>query len=264
MPAYLESFADYKAPEKAVKDLCWDKQGLYHDEVNIALEQELRKPNIYFSILKAISEGNTRITEIANRIGEDRQLVNKYIDSLMRLQFVKREVPVTEDKPDKSRKGLYFLTENFVRFWFQYVYAFRSDLEMGNFSEVSKKFKNEFNLLESNVYEEIARSHVRKNASSFIKLHRFGRYWDSEVEIDGLGFTEDRSKVLFMEAKWSNSKVRDTELTKLFAKSETLEEFMNSEKFYILYSKSGFSEKLICRAKGNKNLLLVEGIDFVE
>jgi hypothetical protein len=38
---------------------------------------------------------------------------------------------------------------------------------------------------------------------------------------------------------------------------------MNSEKFYIFYSKSGFSEELIRRAKGNKNLLLVEGIDFV-
>ncbi|MBD3329415.1 AAA family ATPase [Candidatus Dojkabacteria bacterium] len=264
MPAYLESFADYKSVNKAVENLCWDKQGLYHDEVNIALKQELRKPNIYFSILKAISEGNTRITEIANRIGEDRQLVNKYIDSLMRLQFVKREVPVNEDKPNKSRKGLYFLTENFVRFWFQYLYAFRSDLEMSNFSEVSEKFKNEFNLLESNVYEEIARSHVRKNASSFIKLHRFGRYWDSEVEIDGLGFTEDRRKVLFMEAKWSNSKVRDIELTRLFAKSEQIEEFLDSEKFYILYSKSGFSDELINCAKDNKKLLLVEGIDFVE
>lgn len=40
----------------------------------------------------------------------------------MDLDIVEREVPVTEDKPEKSKKGLYKIKDNYLRFWFAFVY----------------------------------------------------------------------------------------------------------------------------------------------
>lgn len=35
-------------------------------------------------------------------------------------------------KPEKSRKGLYFISDNLIRFWFRYVYPFKGELELEN------------------------------------------------------------------------------------------------------------------------------------
>ncbi len=264
MPAYMEQFSQFTDLEKALEEFCWDKQGLYYDEVNIALKQELRKPNNYFAILKAISLGSTRVSEIASKTGLDVQLVNKYLDTLIRLQFVRREVPVTEDKPHKSRKGIYVLTENFVMFWFQYIYSFKSDIEIGNLSQVKKKFYRDFNLLESIVYEQIAREHVLLHQDRFFHFERFGRFWNSKVEIDGVGFNHEEKKVLFMEAKWSDSRLRDRELRRLFAKAESVNGFDGYERFYLFYNKSGFTEELVDRAKDGENIFLVNKDKFIK
>lgn len=190
MPAYMQQFSEYDNILDAATNLCWDKQGLYHNEVNMALKQELRTPNNYFAVLKSIARGKTQTNEIANDTGLDSTLVNKYMDTLIRLQFVKREIPVTEEKPHKSRKGIYIITENFVRFWFLYVHAFSSDLEIDKFREVKKRFLNYFYLLESVSFEHISRDFLLFNQDKFFPFERFGRYWDSNIEIDALGYNK--------------------------------------------------------------------------
>ncbi|NCN23944.1 MAG: ATP-binding protein [Candidatus Pacebacteria bacterium] len=263
MPAYMEQFAKYGSAVEAVEELCWDKQGLYHNEVNNVLKQELRTPNNYFAILKAISWGKTQPSEIANSTGLDAQLVNKYMETLINLQFVKREVPVTEDKPHKSRKGLYILTESFVRFWFQYVYAFNSDLEIGNITQTKKRFAKHSHVLEEVVFEQVSRDFILHNQKLLFPLDSFGRYWDSQTEIDGLGFNHELKRAVFLEAKWSNSKMADTELTKLYAKAASLKEFEEYEKYFVLSNKAGFHQKLIDRSKENNQLILLEQLGVV-
>lgn len=39
------------------------------------------------------------------------------------MRYVRREVPVTESRPEKSKKGLYRITDPFLRFWFRYVHS---------------------------------------------------------------------------------------------------------------------------------------------
>jgi AAA+ ATPase superfamily predicted ATPase len=256
MPAYMQQFSQYDSVEEAVKSLCWDKQGLYRYEVSLALKQELRTPNNYFAIFKAIAWGKTKIGEIASYSGLRPQLVNKYIDTLIRLQFVRREVPVTEEKPHKSRKGIYILTENFVRFWFQYVYAFTSDLEIGNYTQVSKRFKEYSNILEAIAYEDVARAHLRTLSSKLFLYDRIGRYWDALVEIDGVGFNQVEKKIVFMEAKWSNSKQDNRTLNKLRQKAKLVPWNIDErQEYFVIYSKSGFTNDLLKLNKQKKNLL---------
>ena len=258
MPAYMQQFSQYKSAEKAVESLCWDKQGLYHNEVNFALKQELRTPNNYFAILKAIAWGKTQIGEIANYSGLEPQLVNKYMDTLINLQFVRREVPVTEDKPHKSRKGIYILTENFVRFWFQYVYMYTSDLEIGSFSQASKRFKKFGNALEAIAYEDVARAHIKTLSTKLFPFDKIGRYWDSSVEVDGVGFNHDERKIVFMEAKWSRSLQGMRALNKLRQKAKLVSWMIDDrQEFFVIYSKSGFTNALLDLSTRKDNLLLV-------
>lgn len=258
MPAYMEQMSQYKTVTEAVTNLCWDKQGLYHNEINYLLKQELRVPNKYFAILKAIAYGKTKLNEISQDSGLEPQLVNKYLDTLQRLQLIKREVPVTEDKPHKSKSGMYVLTENFVRFWFQYVYAFSSDLEIGNLKQAKAKFKQFSNILEAIAYEDVARAHMLQIQDKLFSIDRVGRYWDKNVEIDGVGLNSQAKQIVFMEAKWSNSKQDVRTLNKLREKSKLVPWHKDKRRdFYVIYSKSGFTADLLNINEVKVNLVLV-------
>lgn len=264
MPAYMKQFANYNKAVDAIEDLCWDKQGLYHDEVNLMLKQELRTPQNYFAILKAIAWGKTRVSEIAMDSGLNAQLVNKYIDTLIRLQLIRREVGVTETKPHKSKRGIYVLTENFVRFWFQYVYAFSSDLEISNIRQVKKRFLQYSNILEAIAYEQIARKDLFQKESNLFAMDKVGRYWDKDIEIDGIGFNSETKQIVFMEAKWSNTQQDIRALNKLRQKAK-LVNWNNGDRkeYFAIYSKSGFSKELLDLNKEKENLILVEQMNLL-
>lgn len=264
MPAYALDFSRFANVGSAIESLCWDKFGLYHNEVNLMLRQELRTPNNYFAILKALSWGKTKLGEIASNTGLEPQLVNKYLDTLIRLQLVEREVPVTEQKPHKSRKGIYIIRENFIRFWFQYVYAYASDLEIGNIRQAKKSFGTNAHILEAIAYEQIARDHMRLHQDKLISIDKVGRYWDKNVEIDGIGLNSGSKQAIFMEAKWSNTKQDLRALNKLKKKAELVG--WNKDKrqdYFVIYSKSGFNQDLLDYAKQETNVYLVHQVNLV-
>jgi len=62
----------------------------------------------------------------------------------MELDILQRIVPVTETNPAKSKKGLYIIKDNFIRFWFQFVYPYQNYLELDNTDMVLQKLSRKF------------------------------------------------------------------------------------------------------------------------
>ena len=142
IPAYLNRFAlhplnesqdiSQEIFEQSIKNELLTPQGYLFDEVNFLLRMELREPRTYASVLQAMAGGATRLNEISQRIGLSPTGTNKYLSVLQELGLVKRETPVTERTPQKSRKGLYKIADNYVKFWFRFVLPNRSLIESGN------------------------------------------------------------------------------------------------------------------------------------
>ena len=106
IPAYLNQFNTPQAIlEQQIKDKLLTPQSYLFDEVNFLLRSELREPRTYASLLHAIAGGATRLNEISQRVGLDPTNANKYMSVLRELGLVRRETPVTERAPQRSRKG---------------------------------------------------------------------------------------------------------------------------------------------------------------
>src|SRR3972149_9183867 len=73
--------------------------------------------------------GHPRQNEIKQAPG--REHIPPYLETLQQLHLVERIVPVTETQPHKSRRGLYRLKDNYMRFWFRFVLPNHSQLERG-------------------------------------------------------------------------------------------------------------------------------------
>ena len=133
MPYYLRAFNDNQGIFDNIRRHILDaRTAALFSEPRLLLMEELREPRNYFSILRAIAQGKTRLNEItqASGVGEV-TAVARYLDILQQMHLITRRVPATESQPGKSKKGLYQIDDHFLRFWFRYVFPNQNGLDLG-------------------------------------------------------------------------------------------------------------------------------------
>jgi len=259
MPSYLLQIDGDKTIKENIEKKIFAHTEFLHNEVEFMLKEELREPKNYLAILKAISWGKRKFGEIVNDTGLKKNIVIKYLSTLERLRLIEKEIPVTEKSPSKSRKGLYKISDNFFRFWFQYVFPFKSDLEIGRYSHVFDQFDQSFNLLESFVYEDVCQELIFDFEKEMFPIERVGRWWLSEKEIDLIGISEREQKIVFGECKWSSKAVGTNIFHDLQAKAKVVQWGKDKrEEYFILFSKSGFTADMIKFAREKENIVLVD------
>ncbi len=208
VPAYAEQAARHVSPIEAAQALALSPAGALYAEPEFLAREELRDPGVYFAILHALAGGKTRPNEIAQDAGVLRTSVGKYLDTLRRLRLVRRETPVSESRPERSRRSLYRLADPLLRFWFRYVYPNRSALEAGRSRDaLTAIVLPDLDTFMGQPYEDICRQHVIENGQRLLGWRplRVGRYWDARVEIDIVAVDAAGERAAFIECKWGRS-----------------------------------------------------------
>ncbi len=259
IPLYLLQFDDKISIDENIKEnFLVEVANLYLEPKNL-LKIELRTPAIYNSIVEAIALGNTKLNEISTKTGEDKDKVYNYILSLIDMHIVEKIHPVNEK--ESSRKTLYKLSDNLFKFWYRFIFPNISAVETG-MGEVlyHKKIKPFFSNYVSYVFEDICKEYlIRKNMKSELPIfiNKVGKWWGTskvtkqEEEIDVMALSDDG--VIFGECKYKNEKTGLQELEKLTEKANM---FKDKNKYYYIFSKSGFKKSLIDYAKENSNIYL--------
>ena len=259
-PAYLQRFNDKRTIEQNVKDEILSKNAFLYSEPRFLLMEELREPSIYFSILKAIAFGKTRLNEIVQETGiGDRHKVNKYLSVLRELHIIKRKVPLTEDKPHKSRKGIYILDDPFFRFWFRYIFPNMSYLEEGDIDYVwEEKIKPDFDSFVGFIFEDICIQKLKslnKDNKLPFKARNIGQWWDGREEIDIIAL-DGKGSFMFCECKWTVIKIGISVLDELQNKANKFPGV--TRKYFGFFSKSGFSKGIKDLSEKRKDIVLFD------
>ena len=259
-PAYLQRFSDKRTIEQNVKDEVLSKNAFLYSEPRFLLMEELREPSIYFSILKAIAFGKTRLNEIVQETGiDDRHKVNKYLSVLRELHIIRRKVPLTEDKPHKSRKGIYILDDPFFRFWFRYIFPNMSYLEEGDIDYVwEEKIKPDFDSFVGFIFEDICIQQLKslnKDNKLPFKAKNIGQWWDGREEIDIVAL-DGKGSFMFCECKWTVKKIGINVLDELQNKANKFPGV--ARKYFGFFSKSGFSKGIKDLSEKRKDIALFD------
>lgn len=245
-PAYLLQFDPLTDLWTNIKNKILLPEAYLFSEPEFILREELREPRNYFSILRAISMGKTRTSEIINETGFEKNVVGKYLSVLNDLRIIKREVPVTEKSYEKSKKGLYVMNDNFFRFWFNFVFPNKGFMEEGESKYViENKIKPDLDIFVSQTFEEVCRDYTRKGLLRGLKFNKVGRWWSRDAEIDVVGINEEENVILFGEVKWSTKKVGVDVLDDLKEKAKRVEwGDKNRREYFVLFNRKGFTENL--------------------
>lgn len=199
------------------------------EEAKSVLSEEFGKEHpAYFSIMEAVALGNSEMTTIANRSGINIKSISKYLGLLVRdFGYLDYEIPVTEEKPWKSKKGRYFLNDNFLRFWFRYIYRNRSDYEIGNYEILLDRIRKDFDSIVGKEFEKVSKQFLieeNKQDKGKPRFSKIGKWWQKDVEIDIVALNENTDDIFFFECKWKGLKESEARkiLEKLKIKSDSV------------------------------------------
>ena len=249
VPKYIEIFNPQKNVFENIKEHILEKKGYLYAEPRFILSEEVSETTTYFSILKTIASGRHKMGNIASRLMTSTQNLTGYFNMLIDLGILERRVPVTEAMPEKSKMGLYFIKDNFFRFWFRYVFANQNYLEMENTDYVFRKVKDEFDEFVSLTFEDIAANiffDQKVIRSLPFEPEKWGRWWDRKNEIDLVAINSSEKKALFIECKWSKRLVDIDVLTDLKNKASQVDWFKDErEDYFAIISKKGFTKRLV-------------------
>jgi AAA+ ATPase superfamily predicted ATPase len=236
-----------------------------YDEPRFLLTGEVNEATTYFSILQVIASGDHRVGHIARTLEMPANRLSAYIHTLEDLNFVERRTPVTSGP--KSRRGLYYISDLFARFWFRYVFPNQNYLEIGRTANVEAQLRATFDSeFTAQVFEQCCANYLwrlaDRNEIPLIPL-RIGRWWDRDQEIDIVALNQDSKDILFGECKWTQQPVGIDVLKSLYHKARQVKwQREERQEWFILFSRAGFQEALLERAshpnsKGRYDVILI-------
>ena len=268
VPKYMEFFSDGQPLYEQIKENVLSKNGFLYEEPNFLLTDEVQVPTNYFSIIKVIADGNHKLGTIAGILGLETSALTPYLKTLSELGFIEKQVPVTEKNAEKTRKGLYFISDNFLRFWFRYVYPYKGELELDNtqisLDELDKDFKEKFVAF---AYEDICKEIFARLCSDKaidFTPSKIGSYWlndkSGNTQIDVMAVDTVNKRLFAGECKYHNQPIDADVYFELVKKVDNSSEIKSAFKGYTViygvFSKSGFTSRMTDISNSNPNLFL--------
>jgi len=189
------------------------KYSIFLDEGKNRLIEEFGKEyTTYFSILSLIASSKTSKSSIES-------ILQKNISGhLFRLEkdynIIKSIKPIDAKINSKTQK--YEIIDNFLNFWFRFIYKYQSFIESENFDGLKFIINRDFSTYKGRILEKLFIELLKnKNYSSI------GSYWErnNKNEIDIVAIDNINHKIFIAEVKLNHSRLS---LNKLIQKSEKL------------------------------------------
>ena len=261
VPKYIEIFSESPDIYTAIGYNILNRSSYLYDEPNFLLQQEVTEVGSYFSVIRAIATGHSKLSAIASVLEVKQTNLSKYLKTLIDLDILEREVPVTVDNPEKSKMGLYKIKDNYLRFWFAFVYPNRSYIESGHREIVLNKIRNSFISGQvAYVYEDVCREQMWTLSAEGVwpfQFSKIGRWWDAHHEIDVVALDPEGGNLILGECKFWRDPVGVNVLRALEEKESNVGWKKNNRQvWYILFSASGFTDDLKKLAETREDLIL--------
>jgi AAA+ ATPase superfamily predicted ATPase len=208
VPRYIELLMEAGAyTQKRIVDVILEENSFFLDEGrNVLIEEFGKEYAVYFSILSLIASSKTSRPEIESIIG---QSVGPHIDRLEKeFSLIRRITPIFS-KPG-SRQIRYTIDDNFLNFWFRFIYKYRSAVEIGNYAYVRSIIERDYSSYAGLILEKYFREKLIQSGN----YSAIGAYWEKGNlnEIDIVAVNEDKKYMLIGEVKLNPKELRMKEL----------------------------------------------------
>jgi len=205
---YTELFVEDEALTlDSMLDLIFAENSVFLNEGKDILIEEFGKDyGVYFSILSLIANAKTSRGDIESILERN---IGGYLERLEnQYSIIQKVKPVFAKEGGKVQK--YLIQDNFLNFWFRFIYKYRSAIEIGNYDYVKSIVKRDWSSYSGRFLEKyfIEQFKLSKNFSVI------GTYWErgNKNEIDIVAINSLEKQLVFAEVKRNKNKIKLNEL----------------------------------------------------
>ena len=123
--------------------------------------------------------------------------LSPYLSSLREVEFITKEIPVTERLP--SKRGRYKLLDNFLKFWFRFIYPNFESLDQRILS--AEDIRAHYPEYMGKIFEKVVSQFLIRcqKSLSIPKFTKIGRWWWREDEIDLIAYNPLSKEAILVE-----------------------------------------------------------------
>ena len=241
VPRYWELQKNQQSLADSIQYNLLDTDGILFKEPEMLFYDEMRTSVMAFSILTLIGLGCNRLSEIAGRLEKPATQLNRPINLLINLGYVRRETPFNTS-PKSTKKSLYKISDPFMNFYFSFVVPNKSRLEFGLIEPVWQEINGKLNQYISEIWEELCRNAVPRLKIEGKTFNPAQRWWGNgtdkkPMEIDIVAESTDKSTLLFGEVKWIDNISSERITNELKAKTKNVPFIQNRKVTHVLFLK---------------------------
>ncbi len=217
VPKYIDLLmeADAVTKDKMLDMVCRQDSPFLGEGKDLLVSEFGKEYGTYFSILQLIASGKTTQSEIDSIIGKN---TGAYLANLEKeYSLITRNKPMFA-KPE-SRKARWTLNDNYLRFWFRFIYPNQSVIEMGKYDLLREIIDKNYEQYSGLILER----YFREKTAETERITSIGSYWDNkgENEIDIIALNDLDKTAIVAEVKRNPNKI---DLSILRSKAATVKE----------------------------------------
>ncbi|MBR1931980.1 MAG: ATP-binding protein [Lachnospiraceae bacterium] len=122
MPGLWNCFTpEWNTRDNIIQNVLTKESRLYN-ELSTFMFEELRELAVYNTILAAMARGCNKLNDIHRHTGFSRAKISVYLKNLMELELVEKVFSFDLDDRGDTQKGIYRISNPFVRFYFRFLF----------------------------------------------------------------------------------------------------------------------------------------------
>ena len=194
---YVELLIEEKAfTFESILDVILVENSLFLDEgKNVLIDEFGKEYGNYFSILSLIASSKTSRVDIESIM---EMPVGGFLDRLeSEFNLISKVRPIFA-KPN-SRSVKYQINDNFLNFWFRFIYKYRSTVEIGNLAYLKEIVKRDYQTYSGRILEKYFIEKMIEEGN----FSAIGTYWEkgNQNEIDIVAVNDLDKSIRFGEVK---------------------------------------------------------------
>ncbi|QKF82940.1 DUF234 domain-containing protein [Halarcobacter ebronensis] len=214
-----------------------------YEKIEKFIEKLTKNHAPFHKILTGIALGDRRVNSAFKRAEVEYEEGVKDLYELEELNIIQTETSLdflTNKFEDNDVADKLLFTAPFLRFWFAFVSPLYRGVIRGEYDEVFERFNNYQNEFMHLIFEQLCHEYV-KTIFTEDEIEEIGRYWDEDKNEIELLAQSKSGKVIIGSCRYTNSKMKKTELSRLKELCEKLELVPDE---VMLFSKAGFTNEL--------------------
>lgn len=226
VPRYWEIRLQEGSLRDTIVNQVFDINGLLHEEPLRLFLDDARDSVQMHTLISIIASGANRLSEIGARIEKPVTQLNRPLQRLIELGYIKREIPFGMSKRT-TKKTLYKIADPFMHFYYKFVVPEKTALELGYTEKTYDSLvKERLSDYCAETWEELCRRAIPALLEP--KLFEPGARWwghdlnNNPAEMDIVSQSNDKEDILLGEAKWSSTRNLRAVMKKLDQKAQYL------------------------------------------